>query len=156
LERKLKDIRTNFWKQEVSEAACRNLVEMILERTKFKNGTHRFSLDDKDPLAVEMDRLGLLPEVYNCIMPRMKLDRKGLPSMYSGVEIDLRDFADGKKGCDHVFISLYWEEGGALATTDVHKYDMCCKCACHWSKKERTADAPQRPLWKRILSYLSI
>jgi hypothetical protein len=152
------------------------VVRAVLAATRFSGHIYNLERVDhpvtSDALCAEAVRVlkaaGYTDRVYNCITPRMTLQREGFPWEYAEVEVDLRKFAHGDDACQHEYIRLYWEEGGgAMDSGTPHTYIMCMRCAkspvlpsIGTRRKpgagltvERVPAPPS--LWRRVLQFLN-
>jgi hypothetical protein len=67
--------------------------------------------------------------VYISITPHVRFYRDGVSHEYSSLEVDVRGHPSGNPRCDHLFIELYWEEGGGgLDSGTPNRYVMCSEC----------------------------
>lgn len=83
----------------------------------------------ESPLGRLLSSLKLTFTVYTSITPYIEFYREGVSHEYNKLKVDVREHASGNPECDHIFVELYWEEGGGgLDSGTPNRYVMCSKC----------------------------
>jgi hypothetical protein len=111
----------------LSRVQERELILEILACTKgWRPGYHNLTSSRAQAL---LSKYNLRSEILMRIDPILTLRREGVSREYQEIAIDLRSHREGHADCDHIFVQLYWEEGGGCLDPGVpHTYVMCTKC----------------------------
>lgn len=108
------------------------IIRLVLGVNGFTPGT----VELPEAVGNRLREFGLKASAYITISGLIRLGRLGVPSMYSGLEVDVKDFPDGNPSCSHALMDLYWETGGSsMESGKPHSYLLCFHCGHHPRKQ---------------------